>query len=216
MATHVNPTPIDELDVPRLNEEQQAELKKRLADADKLLEDKQLAKYKLELMFGPNRSAAGPTIGILSFWESGAKLHGGGDTKLYMCGGKPSGKNECEAFIPDASTGYGFLVCPECGSVWKGPEVTGEIIANLTMQNWAHVVHKYFVRLGHNADIYVRHAKEELRKKAQLEQEFDKGGELLDRARSKRVKYIYPLKNIIRDTANGADLLTQFYKLLKA
>lgn len=214
---YVRPTPAIEVDAPpSLTEEQLHELKTSLTSVDKLLAEQQIAKYKLEVMFGSQRSNMAPTPGALSFWESGAKLHGGGDTKVYLCPGKSVGKSECEGIIPDASTGYGFLVCPVCNTVWNGPEVTGEILARLTMQNWAVLIHKYFVKFGHNADIYVRHSKEDLHNKVPLEQERNLGGELLDKARSRRVKYIYPLKNIIRDTSNGADLLTQFYKLLKA
>ncbi len=201
---------------PQLTEEEQFAIKKRMEALDKILAQDQKAKYKLEVMFGHERRAMAPTPGILSFWGSGAKLNGGGDTKLYICGGKQSKQSDCEAFIPDASMGYGYLVCPNCKKVWKGDDVIGEILARLTMQGWAQLIHKYFLLLEMNADIYVKHPKEDLRSSAIREQEKAKGGELLGKSRANRAVYIYPLKNIIKDTANGADLLNQFYKLLKA
>jgi len=201
---------------PKLSEEEELSLKKRMAAMDKLLEEKGLAKYKLEIMFERKRSIVAPTFGIMSFWESGTKLHGGGDTRVYICAGKAQKKSDCEAFIPDASTGYGHLVCPECRTVWQGPEVTGEIGARLTMQNWAVLLHKYFMRMGGNADIYMKYPKHDIRVLASVEQQKQLGGEELAKLRRDQQRCIYPLKNILKDVSSGADLLTKFYAFLKA
>jgi hypothetical protein len=203
-------------DAPQLTEEDLHTLKKKMEALDLLLERDQKGKYKIELFFSFRRNTREAVPGMLSFWESGTKLNGGGDAKIYICPGKSLKKSECEAFIPDSSNGYGYLCCPKCGQVWKGEDVSGEILARLTMQGWAQLIHKYFVRLGHNADIYVKHPREDIRSTAGLEQEKQMGGELLERSRSKIVSYIYPLKHIIKDTQNGKDPLTQFYNLLKA
>jgi len=201
---------------PTISEEEELSLKNRMAAMDKLLSDKGFAKYKLEVMFERKRSTTAPTFGILSFWESGTKLHGGGDTRIYLCAGKASKRNDCEAFIPDASTGYGHLVCPQCRIVWKGPEVTGEIGARLSMQNWANLLYKYFIRMEGNADIYLKYPKHDIRALAAAEQEKQLGGEELAKLRRDQQKCIYPLRNIIRDAAAGADTLAKFYAFLKA
>lgn len=203
-------------DAPKLSEEELHAIKERMAVMDKILAEEQKAKYKIELLFGSARVMGKPTPGALSFWESGTKLHGGGDAKMYICGGKTSGKNNCEAFIPDVSNGYGFLLCPGCKEVWQGGDVSGEILAKLPMRGWAELLLKYFARLEHNCDIYIKHARNDVRAAAHLEQASQLGGEKLEKARSNRMKYIYPLKNIIRDTSGGADLLGRFYALLKA
>jgi hypothetical protein len=203
-------------DAPKLNEEELHAIKQRMEALDKILAEEQKAKYKIELLFGSARVPSRPTPGALSFWESGSKLHGGGDAKLYVCGGKTSGTSDCEAFIPDLSNGYGFLLCPRCKKVWQGDQVTGEILARLSMRGWAELLLRYFSKLEHNADIYIKHARDDVRAVARVEQAKQMGGEKLAHARIGRTKYIYPLKNIIRDTSGGADLLGRFYALLTA
>lgn len=201
---------------PELTEEEQHALKQKMEAMDKLLATQQKAKYKIELHFSYRRSSRAPFPGALSIWESGTKLHGGGDTKVYECPGQAEKKNDCTAFIPDVSTGYGYLVCPGCKTVWQGEQVHGERFAVLTTQNWARLVLNYFIRLGHNADIYVKLAQVDMRVAAHLEQQRQMGGEKLHGARTQRVPYIYPLRNIIKDTAAGSDLLERFTAFLSA
>lgn len=201
---------------PQLTEEELDTLKKRMLAMDKLLAEQQKAKYKIELLFSSRRSGRVPYAGALSLWESGAKLHGGGDCKIYECPARALKMGECSGIIPDASQGYGHLVCPDCKRVWKGSQVHGEVFARLTTNDWARLIYRYFVRLGHNADIYVKLPKADIRKAAELEQGRQLGGEKLIAARTRRDVYIYPLKNIIKDTASGADLLGRFKALLSA
>jgi hypothetical protein len=201
---------------PQLTEEELDTLKKRMQALDKLLAQQQVAKYKIELLFSSRRSGRVPYAGALSLWESGAKLHGGGDCKIYECPARELKMGECRGIIPDASQGYGHLVCPDCQRVWKGSQVHGEVFARLTTNDWARLIYKYFVRLGHNADIYVKLPKADIRKAAEIEQGRQLGGEKLNAARTKRDVYVYRLKNIIKDTASGADLLGRFKALLSA
>lgn len=201
---------------PTLTAEEEEILKKRMAAMDKLLADKDLAKYKIEIMFERKRSAQNPTFGIMSFWESGSRLHGGGDTRIYICAGKSTKKADCDAFIPDSSAGYGHLMCPNCRNVWKGGEVTGEIGARLTMQNWAVALHKYFMKLNGNADIYMKYPKHDIRKIAAMEQDKHLGGEQLAKMRKEQQRCIYPLRNIIKDVSMGSDIMAKFYAFLKA
>jgi len=201
---------------PTLTESELESLKKRMATMDKLLEEQGLAKFKIEAMFEQKHSVTKPTFGVLSFWQSGAKFHGGGDTKMYLCPGKDLGKSECQSFIPDASAGYGHLVCPKCGEVWRGEQVSGELGFRLSIQNWAIVLTRYFAKLEGNADIYAKYPRADIRAVAKIEQEKQHMGEKLTKARGELQKVIYPLKNIIKDTVNGADLQTRFYAFLRA
>jgi hypothetical protein len=201
---------------PKLTEEEEVILRDRMAALDKLLSDKELAKYKIEIMFERKRSKTAPTFGMMSFWESGAKFHGGGDTKMYFCAGKKMKVNDCDIFIPDSSNGYGHLVCPRCKNVWKGEQVDGEVGAKLTMQNWAGVLLKYFMKLDARADIYMKFPKYDIRVLTQMEQDKQMMGDALAKARGDKQKCIYPLKNIIRDTAAGADLYSRFLAFLRA
>lgn len=204
--------------VPVLSEEDKAEIDRRLSIMDKLLADQGKAKYKIEFLFGRDRSNRAPYSGAVSFWESGTKFHGGGDTKLYMCPGATLGINDCQGFIPDPSNGYGFCVCPKCQKVWKDEQVGGEVFYKLPTSKWALIALKFFVALEHNADIYVKSLERtmDLRKATELEKERNRGGEVLLAARLARTPFIYPLRNILVDTANGADILGRFYAFLSS
>lgn len=187
--------------------------KKALAE---LLEKECVGKYKIELMFSHKRSQLEPVAGVLCAWESGTKLHGGGDAKVYFCPGTDLGVNTCTAAIPFDNCNYGHLLCPRCGKVWKSAEVHGEIFARLSLQAWAEKLVRYYSDLGHNADLYLKLPRADIRKAAESEQQKQMGGERLGAVRSGLVRVIYPLARIIRDTNNGCDLYTRFYAFLKS
>lgn len=198
------------------SKEEQEAIRMKMAALDSLLKTQKHAKYKIELFFGRARSLTKPTPGIVSFWESGSKLHGGGDAKVYFCPGKMRRVNECESIIPEAANIAALHFCPKCGRSWKGADVIGEHIANLTMKDWARVLLYYYVRLDHNADLYLKHAKEDIRTMAMIEQAKSKGGDYLAKVRDKRALHIYPLSRIIKDTSAGADLYGRFVAFLTA
>jgi hypothetical protein len=194
---------------PVLTPEELHTLKQRQAALDKLLADRKRAKYKIELFFGSQYKSGQHYPGAISLWLSGSKLHGGGDEKIYLC-------PKCTGFILPSAQGYGHLVCSKCGKVAKGNEAIGEILLRLTTQNWAMVIYNWFRKMEFNADIYVKRPRADLRVATDLEKARQRGGEKLLAARSKREVFIYPLYNIIKDTAGGADLPTRFKALLSA
>lgn len=201
---------------PFLTPEEKEAVESQKKVLDKMLSTEGLAKYKLELMFSRDFSLIKPSVGALSFWESGTKLHGGGDTILHMCAGKAKGVNDCEAFIPDSSHGYGFLVCAACGSTWKGEDVSGQVLARLTTQGWAQVLTRYFHKLEQRADIVIKYHPSDLRSAAANEQEKQQMGDRLSAARSTRCVRIYTLANLITDTSAGADFETRILAFLRA
>lgn len=201
---------------PVLSDEEQDILRQKMAAMDKLLSDQGVAKWKIEVVFFHKRRLFTHSAGAISIWESGTKFHGGGDTKAYFCPGRELKVNDCEAIIPDSSNGYGFLACPKCGHVWQGEQVYGEIFGRWTNQIWAEKILQFFRKLDHNADVYLKYPKHDLRVAAHAEQQKQHMGEKLQHVRRERVQYIYPLKNIIKDTANGADLLGRFHAFLTA
>lgn len=185
----------------------------------KVLKDNKIrAKYKLELIFGKARSLHRPTPGIVTFWENGTKLHGGGDVKLYLCPGKRLKVNDCEKLIPELANEQGTLVCPACGQIWKGEAVIGELMYNLPMQKWADVIYTHFRHLEYHCDIYLKHAPADIRSVAlaQKEKATFKGSETLDKTRAIRARHIYPLQNIIKDVSSGSDLLRRIHTFLVA
>lgn len=202
--------------IPELTDDQKHELDQKMKLADKALKEQGKAKYKVELMFVRARSTWKPTWGAISIWESGAKLHGGGDGAMYFCPGKKLGKNDCEMPIPSYSNAMGHMVCPHCGSVWDSKAPHNVHIGNYTMRTWAELLYKYYRVLGHDADLYLKHSPDDIRSIAAMEQERQLGGDLLTRMRNSRALHIYPLANIIKDTAAGADILSRFYAFLTA
>jgi hypothetical protein len=200
-----------------LSSEEREQYERRKAALDKLLAQRTgvKAKYKIEVRFAKARSTWKPTPGVVSWWESGSKLHGGGDEKVYFCPGRREKRNDCEKPIPEAGIGAGVVTCPACGKNWKAEVVIGELIYNLPMQHWATVILKHFVNLDHNADIVLKHSKDDLRSVAKQEESFRRS-EKLDRTRAERAMYIYPLRNIIKDTSAGADLHGRILSFLTA
>jgi len=190
------------------------ESKKKALDA--LLDTNDLARYKIEILFDRGFAPSKPSAGIVSFWESGSKFHGGGDALMHICPGKKLNINNCEAFIRDAGHGYGFLICKSCNKVWNGEQVYGQVMARLTYQGWAELVIKYFRRLEMSADIYVKYHPSDLRQVALREQEAKYSSDALDKVRGSRQKRIYTLKSILTDTAAGADLEGRFQAFIKA
>lgn len=201
---------------PFMTAEEKETVAQKKAALDKLLEEKNIAKYKIEILFGKGFAPNKPSHGAVSFWESGSKLHGGGDTIMHICPGKHIGVNDCEALIPDASHGYGFLVCPRCHKAWKGEDVSGQIMCRLTAQGWAKLMIKYFMKLEMKADIYVKYHPDDIRSAALSEQEKNLGGELLLKSRKSRVPRIYPLSRIMRDVGAGSSFESRFLAFLRA
>jgi hypothetical protein len=195
---------------PELTEQELDVLKKRQLAFDKLLKEENKAKYKIEVLFAHTRRAHGHSAGALSIWESGTKLHGGGDTKMYWCPGKELKVSDCTGIIPDASNGYGHLVCPDCKHVWQGEQVFGEIFYRLDAEKWSTVLLRHYIRLEHNADIYLKWPRTDLRVASGLEQAKQMMGEKLYATRKDRVVSIYPLRNIVKDVSGGADLQSRF------
>jgi hypothetical protein len=205
-----------------LSPEEQHAVEERKRALDAMLESEQLAKYKLEVMFSHRHTGLLPTPGTVTWWESGARLHGGGDAKLYLCDNSADfpelrGRG-CRRFIPDTSNGLRFIVCPHCGHLWQPEALVGEIFYRLPLQRWADVLLDWYQRLELRADIRVKYGRMSVRDAQRKEEEKKLQGELLDKARSfeQRSCSIYPLKNIIKDTSAGADLRGRLLAFLKA
>jgi hypothetical protein len=197
-----------------LSEEERADITKMRELQDMLRKEAGKAKFKIELLFTRELSTREPCPGVISFWESGAKLHGGGDTILHFCPGKSLGRNDCEHYIPDPSNGYGILVCPRCHSVWDGKQVIGQYLARLPIQKWAEVICKYYRQLDMNCDVVVKYHKNDIRAAMRARHIQDSLGVL--RAPAKRLKRIYTLGNLLRDTSAGSALYDRILAFLKA
>ena len=178
------------------------------------------AGYKIEVLFGPDRSVLKEYYAFISLMESGKFLHGGGDSCVYFCldrrvlgpasaallltsildGKESRDKYGCGYPIIDASMGGGIAHCPNCERMMQTDYLTGQLPFYGTTQRLAKFVARYFDVLKHNADIYCKYHWTDIRYKS-MEQ-----GKGLDTARRLRGMFIYPLSRLLADTAGGASV----------
>lgn len=230
----VTSTPVEQDKPAPLTQEEEAAVRTRINELRKLLEDQSSrATFKIELRFMSKRSTWKPIPGLISFWKSGNKLHGGGDEKVFLCPGKKIDKKtgdvvDCDRILTDDERTISQLtiagqevpngiVCPDCGKVWPLESLVGEKIYVLTPQNWATVLVRLFMLCRHDADVVLKYSPDDIRSITTKEQERQRGGELLTKARNwrkKRGTAIYRLANIIKDTSNGGDLYKRFFTFI--
>lgn len=199
-------------------------------------EEADRARYKIEIMFHKNRSSLShkPSPVLITIWESGRRLHGGGDEKMYWCG-----YSDCGKPIKSDDFGYMHVVCRHCkrelfldpdaralhiknlkeerrdsAGIEKLPFVVGEKLANLTPPNLAELLVKTWYQLEGDADVYFKYSPHEIR--------YDKIHETssaldnLERVRLQRKPGIYTLKRIREDIAGGSDLKDRFLAMIVA
>lgn len=197
-----------------LSEDEKHKIKEDREAADIMRADAGIAKFKIELMFTSEFSIIKPVQGVMSFWESGSQLHGGGDTIVHFCPGKKLGRNQCEHYIPDPSHGYGILVCPSCQTVWDGKQVYGQIFARLTVRGWAEAICNYYRKLDMNCDVVIKYHRNDIRAATRGKNSTD----LLVETRSsgRRLKRIYKLSSIMRDTSAGSSLYDRMLAFVRA
>jgi len=199
-------------------------------------EEADRAKYKIEVMFHKNRSSLPnkPFPAMVLIWESGKRLHGGGDEKMYWCGYENCGKP-----IPSDDFGYMHVVCRHCQrelfldpdsrtlhiknlkeerrdstGIEKLPLVVGEKLANLTPPNLAELLAKTWYQLEGLADVYFKYSPHEIRYDKVHETTADM--DRLEKVRVQRTPGIYTLARIRADIANGSDLKDRFLAMIVA
>jgi hypothetical protein len=197
-------------------------------------EFKETAQYKIEVHFGKDRSTHAPCTGALLIWESGRRLHGGGDEKMYWCGWKDCGKP-----IKTENFAHMHVVCPSCqkesflDEVTKEqhirymkkegrdprdieilPIVVGERFFKMSPPNIASLLVKTFEELQRNADVYLKFHPLDIRYIGKDETTADINK--LIKARERREPLIYPLRRIIKDVTAGADLHARFLAMITA
>jgi len=178
---------------------------------DKFFAQRIQATYKIEVEFGKGRSTWKHFPGTLSLYLSGTKLHGGGDEKLYLCP-----RDDCTGVIFPGERLGAQVHCRKCQMMWPETQLVGEIFYRLSPNDWSVVIHRFFVRLDHNADIYLKYHPTDIRYQTAMELARKRGGEAVNKARNNRGLHIYPLKNIIKDTSTGADLLKRIEGFIKS
>lgn len=181
--------------------------------------DKVKAKYKLELAINDERSTIKPYWGLVTAWTNGGFRHGGGDEAIHFCPvlvEKNGQTRTCSAPIDLKWIGKAAAICPTCRNAIKPADLCGQVGFRATTQNWAIIMTKMWASLGGDADIRLGVMRGKIRARTDdILQKVSLGaGDKLDDLRLKREWAIYPLKNIIKDTAAGADLTKRVYAFL--
>jgi len=190
------------------------------------------AKYKIEVAFSWDRTEKGPALALITIWESGRCLHGGGDDKMFWCGypdcGRPMASS---AMMVDVG------ICPSCqrplfrtmddrvltisqakasgiphGDMEKRPCISEVKFAKLSVSKLADLLEKLWRDLGCDADVYVKFFK----KKIRFEPGDRNARDVLARARMSRSYVVYTLKSILKDTSTGASIRDRFEAFLTA
>jgi hypothetical protein len=194
-----------------------------------LNEMKQRARYKIQVWFKSDRSMKNPIACSISAWQSGKRLHGGGDEMMFLCRRhatapalarkdikfteglthKP-GKLGCNMFIPGDMCINDVVHCPKCGSTHPAEYVGDSVFYRLTADKLALVLCDWWHRLENHADIYAKYSPVDPRT-VMMARSFDPRT-----AREKKGLTIYPLKNILNDIANGSTLESRFKAFILA
>lgn len=167
------------------------------------------AAFKIEVTFGAGRTTKGPNLLGIQVWESGKRLNGGGDDLAFWCLSndltQPAG---CGGIITSQYIKGGIAYCPHCERGVNHDLLTNMKIGRIATKNLAETCEKLFRQLDSNADLYLKYHKTDIRYAA-MEQA--KGVAV---ARRLRGMHIYPLKNILKDTAFGASVTGRFLAFL--
>jgi len=205
----------DEILSQRINEAAEEESKKK----------KEKAKYKIQISFVSDRKLHDACSYTISFWESGLRMHGGGDEMMFICrrhedapkviplevaGPKANvGPRGCGMLIPGGLAEMsGIIVCPHCQTAHRTDQIGDSVFYKTPISSAAKVLAEWWRKLDRNADIYVKFSPTDPRTKLMMQSEGFR------RARELKGLTIYPLKNIIRDTVGGSTLESRFEALL--
>lgn len=183
------------------------------------------AKYKMQIWFRSERSLRKPLAFSLSFWESGKRLHGGGDEMLYICRRRTdapkidlsdrltnwNGKVGCDAIIPgEIAEDTGVIVCPHCYMRHKLEDLGDAIFYQMSVDQAAEKLSWWWRKIGGNADLYAKFCPTDPRT-VMMARHYD-----AKTAREKKGLTIYPLANIVKDTLAGASLESRIKAFITA
>lgn len=197
---------------PAFRRAHEAAKKARLdGETDKQIKDAQIrASYKIEIKFRNDRKMFGDNAIAWQVYESGKHLHGGGDELVYWCIARKDNGVGCGAPIIGSNIIHGVALCPGCGNQLNAAMITSNFVIRMTLKKLATETAKLWRKLNHSADIYCKYSREDIRYKI-MEQKVG-----ADKARQLQGLFIYPLANILKDTANGSSLENRFEAFFKA
>lgn len=206
-------------------------MQKLLAEQAKALNEQQMkGKYKIQIWFKSDRSLNKPITFSLSAWQSGMRLHGGGDEMMFICKRHADARNlvpaelkfrdpdskvlptlrGCGLFIPGENSANGRVICPHCGANHDAEHVGDSVLYKLPADKAAAILVEWFHKLEDSADLYAKFSPTDPRT-IMMAKNFD-----LKTAREKKGLTIYPYKNIMQDISNGSTLENRFKAFILA
>ena len=183
------------------------------------------ADFKIQIWFRSERSLRKPVAFSLSFWESGKRLHGGGDEMMFVCRrhasspklqpfdvamSKKKTVRGCDGLIPGALADSGVIVCPHCHVRHRPEQIGDSIFYRTSINQAADILAKWWRQTGGRADLYAKYNPNDPRS-IMMAHNYD-----YRTAREKKGLTIYPLQNILKDTLNGASLESRFKAFITA
>jgi len=183
------------------------------------------AKYKIQIWFRSARSMHAPVAYSLSFWESGKRLHGGGDEMMFICrrhqdaprlsnfdlaASTAKSDRGCNGLISgDIAQNTGIVLCPHCHASHRLDQIGDSIFYRTTISQAAERLAWWWRKLD-GADIYAKYSPTDPRT-VMMQRAYD-----ARTAREKKGLTIYPLENILKDTLAGSTLEARFKAFLTA
>lgn len=186
------------------------------------------AKYKIQIWFRSDRSMKKPVTFSMSFWESGKRLHGGGDEMLFICrrhasapkispfemanaAKKKISETGCGGLISGDNIGPdGTAVCPHCYVRHRAEQIGDAIFYRATIDQAATILATWWRKLGNNADIYAKYSPSDPRT-VMMSKTYSPR-----KARERKGLTIYPLANILKDTLSGSTLESRMRAFITA
>lgn len=189
------------------------------------------AKWKIQIWIKSDRSIHKPLVFSLSFWESGKRLHGGGDESAFVCRRNPGApmppkppfaaigrspfKAEattegCNGVILGEYAQHGRVVCPHCGVQWDTEHIADSIFYRVPVERAGVIISDWFHKLEDSCDLYIKYRAQDIRTKM-MAQHYG----LAEAIRLKGLA-IYPLAHIMTDAANGTPIEALVKRVLLA
>lgn len=213
------------MDLGKKFKEQLRKEKEKALNANKIK-----GKYKIQIWFQSDRSLTKPIAFSLSAWQSGMRLHGGGDEMMFICQRHREARNlmpqelkfrseehkttptvrGCGLFIPGEYSVNGRVICPHCGSNHDQEHVGDSVFFRLPADRAVRVLVQWYRKLESCADIYAKYTPHDPRT-VMMSKSLDPRT-----AREKKGLTIYPWKNILQDTSNGSSLESRFKAFILA
>lgn len=171
------------------------------------------AKYKIQIFFGPKRKTSDKNLCMVHVFESGGHYHEHQDQLCYFCWDIENRNVGCRNIIPASKISGSVGWCDTCKAPRATPRMTEFIVYNLPTKIIADNVYKLFRALDSDADIYIKHAKNDIRKLTEMG---DKGLKDMRKVEEQRDAVIYPLKHILTDVSNGSNIAHKIDDFLRA